>query len=126
MVNKYHHLETVQAKIDIMHHQIKEFIELFNPLFKRGLPFFWEEKGGMCSQKEHDDRLISCRLDHRKFDDMQQESLSGKVVIDKLAGDFNMMFEFKATCTKFPIFSYSKKGFLYFGKRKEECVSKGV
>ena len=34
VVNKYHHLETVQAKIDVMHHQIKEFIELFNPLFK--------------------------------------------------------------------------------------------
>ena len=34
VVNKYHHLETFQAKIDVMHHQIKEFIELFNPLFK--------------------------------------------------------------------------------------------
>ena len=40
VVNKYHHLETVEAKIDIMHHQIKEFIELFNPLFIRGIPFF--------------------------------------------------------------------------------------
>ena len=42
VVNKYHHLETVQAKIDVMHNQIKEFIQLFNPLFKRGIPFFWE------------------------------------------------------------------------------------
>ena len=50
VVNKYHHLETVQAKIDVMHNQIKEFIHLFNPLFKRGLPFFLEEKGGMVSQ----------------------------------------------------------------------------
>ena len=40
VVNKYHHLTIVQAKIDVMHHQIKEFIELFNPLFRRGLPFF--------------------------------------------------------------------------------------
>ena len=47
VVNKYQHLETVQAKIDVMHRQIKEFIELFNPLFKRGLPFFWEEKAGI-------------------------------------------------------------------------------
>ena len=65
VVNKYHHLEIVQANIDVMHHQIKEYIELFNPLFKRGLPLFWEEKGGMWSQKEYNDRLISCRLDHR-------------------------------------------------------------
>ena len=42
VVNKYHHLETVQEKIDIMHNQIKEFSQLFNPLFKRGLPLFWK------------------------------------------------------------------------------------
>ena len=108
VLNKYHHLETVQAKIDIMHHQIKEFIELFNPLFKRGLPFFWEEKGGMWSQKEYNDSLISCRLDHRQFDDMQQQYLSSKTVIDKLAGDFEMLFDFEATCAKFPDFSYPK------------------
>ena len=91
-----------------MHNQIREFIEQFNPLFKRGLPLFWEEKGGMWSQKEYNDTLINCRLDHGKFDDMQHQSLSGKEMIDKLAGDFNMMFEVKATCTKFSKFSYSK------------------
>ena len=31
VVRNYQHLDTVQAKIDIMNHQIKEFIELFNP-----------------------------------------------------------------------------------------------
>ena len=51
VVNKYHHLATIQVKIDFTHHQIKEFIELFNPLFRRGIPFFWAEKGGMWSQK---------------------------------------------------------------------------
>ena len=79
-MNKYHHLETVQAKIDIMHHQIKEFIELFNPLFKRGLPLFWEEKGGMLSQKEYNDRL-----DHRQFNDMKQKTLLGKIMIDEIS-----------------------------------------
>ena len=38
VVNKYHHLEKFQVKIDVMHHQIKELIELFNTLFRRGLP----------------------------------------------------------------------------------------
>ena len=78
LVNKYHHLATVQAKIEVMHHQIKEFIELFNPLFRRGLPLFWEEKGGMWSQKEYNGRLISSILDHIQFDDMQHQSLSRK------------------------------------------------
>ena len=71
MVNKYRHLETVQAKVDVMHNQVKEFIQIFNPLFKRGIPFFWEEKGGMLSQKEYNNRLINCRLDHIQFYDMQ-------------------------------------------------------
>ena len=107
MVRKYQHLDTIQEKIDIMNHQIKEFIKLFSPLFKRGLPFFWEEKGWMLSQKDYNDRLINCRLDHRQLEDMQQ-SLSGKIVVDKLAGDFEMLFDFKAICTKFPDFSYAK------------------
>ena len=71
VVNKYHHLEIVQAKIDVMHHQIKGCIELFNPLFKRGLPFFWEEKGGTWSQKEYNDMLFNYKSDQRQFDDMQ-------------------------------------------------------
>ena len=70
VVNKYHHLATVQAKIDVTHHQIKEFIELFNPLFRRVLPLFWQERGGMWSQKGYNGSLISCKLDHRNFDDM--------------------------------------------------------
>ena len=65
VVRKFQHLDMVQAKMDIMNHQIKEFIELLNPLFKRGLPLFWEEKGGIWSQKEYNDRFISCELDHK-------------------------------------------------------------
>ena len=60
----------------------------------------------MWSQKEYNDRLISCRLDQRQFDHMQHQSLFGKIVIDKLNGDFEMLFDFKAICTKFIEFSY--------------------
>ena len=91
-----------------MHNQLREFAELFNPLFRRGIPLFWEEKGGMWSHREYNDRLISCILDHRQFDDMQHQSLSRKIVIDKLTIDFEMSFEFKAICTKFPEFSYAE------------------
>ena len=113
VVNKYHHLETVEAKIDVMHHQIKEFIELFYPLFRRGLPFFWEEKGGMWSQKEYNDKLISCRLHHIHFYDMQHQSLSRKIVIDKLTRYIDMLFDCKAICTQFPQFSYDENVELY-------------
>ena len=44
-VNKYHHLDIIQDKIDIMTHQLKLFKDIFDPLFKKGLLFFWEENG---------------------------------------------------------------------------------
>ena len=37
VVNKYHHLDTVQAKVDIMTHQVKLFIDMFDPLFMKGI-----------------------------------------------------------------------------------------
>ena len=48
------------------------------------------------SQKEYKEFLVHYRLDHNKFGDMQQ-ALSGKVIFDKLANDFELWFDFKAT-----------------------------
>ena len=39
---------------------------------------------------------------------MKQE-LSGKVIFDKLANDFELWFEFKAMCSKIPMASYLKE-----------------
>ena len=51
VVNQYHHLETFEANIGIMEHEIKVFIKMFDHLVKMGLPFFLQEKGGMFSHK---------------------------------------------------------------------------
>ena len=51
---------------------------------------------------------MHCRLDHNKFGDMQQ-ALSGKVIFDKLANEFELWFEFKATCSKVPRASYPEE-----------------
>ena len=45
VVGKHRMLDTIQAKIDIIDHKVKEVIELFKPLVRRGIPFFWEEMG---------------------------------------------------------------------------------
>ena len=42
VVNKHHHLDTVEEKIGIMNHEIKLFIESFSTLCNKGLPFFLE------------------------------------------------------------------------------------
>ena len=39
---------------------------------------------------------------------MQHQSLFGKIVIDRLARDFERLLDFKDTCTKFPDFSYAE------------------
>ena len=105
MVNKHRHLDTVQAKIDVMVHQLKLFRYMFDPLFKKGLPFFWEEKGAMLTQKEYQDKLIECRLDHTKIADMYQ-SLSRKTIVDKMADEFEMFFSFKEACSHLQNHSY--------------------
>ena len=38
--NKHHHLDTVEAKIGIMEHQLKLFRDMFDPLFTKQIHFF--------------------------------------------------------------------------------------
>ena len=106
VLEKHQHLETVQAKIDIMQHQVKMFIGLCKPLFQKGLPSFWEENGKLLSQVEYHAQLVKCKLDHRKVEDMQQ-SLSRKTIVEKLSEDFEIINAFRATCAQFPPISYT-------------------
>ena len=71
VIGKYRMLDTVQDKVDIVSHKIKEVINLFTPLLSKRIPFFCEEKGPLLSQKEYLDKLVNCRSDHTKFEDIQ-------------------------------------------------------
>ena len=83
----------------------RRFVRLFKPLVDRGIPFFWEEKGPLLSQKEYWECMVQCRLENNKFGDIQK-SLSGKIVFYKLASEFELLYDFKATCAEFPKTSY--------------------
>ena len=96
VLNKYHHLDTFQEKVDIMEHQVNIFIDMFDPLFKKGLPLFWEENGAMMTQKEYHEILIECRLDHANCTDMNQS----------LSGEFEIFFTFKEACVHIKNYSY--------------------
>ena len=100
-------LDTVPAKIDIIDHKVQEVIKLFKPLVSKGIPLFWEEKGPLLTQEEYLERLILRRADHSKFGDMHH-ALSGSIMFDKLAGAFELLADFKATCTTVPNFSYKE------------------
>ena len=92
---KHRMMETVRAKIEVTEHKVREVVKLFRPLTTKGIPFFWAEMGPLMSQKDYKECLVHCRLDHNKFEDMQQ-ALSGKVIFDKLANDFQLWFDFKS------------------------------
>ena len=98
-------LDTVQAKMDIIEHKVKEVIRLFKPLVDRGIPFFWEEKGPLLSQNYYLEWLVSFQSDNSKFRDMQQ-SLLGRTVFYKLGIEFELLFDFKATYSRAPEASY--------------------
>ena len=98
LVGKHHHIDIVQAKIDIMHYKVKVFKGSFVSLFQKGFPSFWEEYGRLFSQVEYQALLVKCRLDHKKFEDMNQ-SLLEKNVVDKLAVDFEIINTFRVACS---------------------------
>ena len=54
---------------------------------------------------EYHAQLVKCRLDHKKFEDMQ-ESMSGKTIVEKLYVDFELINTFKATCAQLPTIFY--------------------
>ena len=105
VVGKYVMLNNVQAKVDTISHKFKEVTNLFTPLVSRGIPFFWEEMGPLLSQKEYLDRLVNCTSDHSNFEDMQQ-ALFGRDMFDILAGEFELLFDFKFVCARVLNFSY--------------------
>ena len=105
VVAKHRMMETVRAEIEVTERKFREVVKLFRQMLSRGILFFWEEKGPLMSHKEYQECLVHCRLDHNKFGDMQQ-ALSRKVVFDKLASDFELLFDFKAACSKVPKISY--------------------
>ena len=59
----------------------------------------------MLTQKEYQDKLIACRLDHTNIADVQQ-SLSGNTIVDKLADEFEIFFSFKDACARLQNYSY--------------------
>ena len=59
----------------------------------------------MLSQTEYYEKMIACRLEHTNFADMNQ-SLSGRLIVDQLADEFEILFSFKKSCAHLQSYSY--------------------
>ena len=64
-----------------------------------------QEKGAMLTKDEYYEKLIACRHDHLNFVDMTQ-SLTDKVLVEKLDDEFKILFAFKEACAHLYSVSY--------------------
>ena len=58
----------------------------------------------MLTKDEYYEKMIAWRQDHTNFVDMNQ-LLSGRVIVDKLADEFEILFGFKEACAHLQSFS---------------------
>ena len=72
VIGKHHHIESVQAKANLMRQQVKSFKGLFIELFKKVMPSFWDEHGTFISQSKYQVFLVKPRFDCKMCEDMTQ------------------------------------------------------
>jgi hypothetical protein len=106
IIAKHNLLRSVQNKAMQMEHNIQEFKDAFEQLFIKGLPPFWDGKGSLYNQEDYNSLLIQCRMDHSKFEAME-ESLKGPSLVEYLATDFEILNKFKTVKVGLPTMSYA-------------------
>ena len=50
-----------------MEKSVQEFKDLFEEMFIKGIPQFWDGKGKLYDQEEYNAHLTQCKMDHSKF-----------------------------------------------------------
>jgi hypothetical protein len=90
IIAKHNLLKSVQTKAIQMEKSIHEFKDMFEELFMKGLPPFWDGKGKLYDQEEYNSHLTQCRIDHSKFESLE-ENLKGATLVEFLFKDFEIL-----------------------------------
>ena len=77
-----------------MEKSVQEVKDLFEELFIKGLPPFWDGKGKLYDEEEYNSRLAQCRMDHSKFE-ILEENLKGATLVECLITYFEILYQFK-------------------------------
>jgi hypothetical protein len=85
---------------------VKEFKDMFEELFIKGLPPFWDGKGKLYDQEEYNAHLTQCRMDYSKFEKLE-ENLKGATLVEHLITDFEILNQFKIVKSGLPIMTYA-------------------
>jgi hypothetical protein len=73
-----------------MDQSVQDFKDLFEELFIKGLPPFWDGKGELYDQEEYNALLTQCRMDHSKFETLE-ENLKGATLVEHPIIDFEIL-----------------------------------
>jgi hypothetical protein len=72
-----------------MEKSVQDFKDLFEELFIKGIPSFWDGKEKLHEHEAYNALLTQARVDHSRFEDLD-EVLKGATVVEKLAIDFEI------------------------------------
>ena len=104
-INKHQLMKVVQDKSNAMYSQINDFKRAFKELFEDNLPSFWDDKGRLFSQEHYHNMLVQNCMDHSKFEDLVK-GLTGKIIVEKLTKDFEILQKFLIVRGGLPTISY--------------------
>jgi hypothetical protein len=106
IIAKHNLLKSVQTKVVQMEQSIQEFKDTFEQLFIKVLPPFWDGKGKLYDQEEYNSLLTQCRMDHSKFEGLE-DNLKGPSLVEYLATDFDILNQFKTVNIGLSTMNYS-------------------
>jgi hypothetical protein len=106
VITKHNLLKSVKTKETQMEQSVKEFKDLFEELFIKGLPPFWDGKGKLYDQEEYNAHLTQCRMDHSKFEALE-ENLKGTTLVEHLITYFDILNQFKVVKVGIPVMKYA-------------------
>jgi hypothetical protein len=106
IISKNNLLKSIQTKSIRMEQSIQEFKDLFEKLFIKGLPSFWDGKGKLYDQEKYNSLLAQFRMDHSKFE-VLEENLKGPSLVEYLTTNFDILNQFKTVKIGMPTMMYA-------------------
>jgi hypothetical protein len=89
-----------------MEKSIHEFKDLFEELFIKGLPPFWDGKGKLYDHEEYNSRLDQCIIDHSRFE-ILEENLKGATLVEYLITNFEILNQSKKMNIGMSVMTYA-------------------
>jgi hypothetical protein len=106
ILGKYSHVENVEVKAGEIREEAIKFKKQFEKLVNKGLPAFWNEQNELIPQAEYKRLLFDIRMDHKNFQQLDH-MLTGKILMEKMSGEFEMLNMVISTCRNLLPVSYA-------------------